>query len=417
MQKALMTPEILPLSIPVIAGVNGVHLGGENGALLATLDSGALLTATGRSADGSWLAVQSDAGSGWVQMGEVIAYDVQQLPVTALPETVVTSAQQLQTTPGSTAALTTTEQVTATTASTATASVAETKQLTATVSTGGGPLNVRSGPGTEYPVVTKAATGDELGVIGRTAAGDWLQVQLPGSAQEFGWVAAMYVQVNGDSGALPVSDAVSTAPALASAAASSTSSSPAAGVANVQSVAAPAAGATGLQGALVFQQSTGGMIYAYDLATGKLWPLTNGADPAISPDGNTVAFVRNGGQNGIYLINIDGSNERLIFNGRNDMSSPKWSPDGNWIVFSREDEYIECYDLGNNQCLSKSELQKRFPFGLPNNIEAPLIKQYMDKLAVVDRDGNNYHDIPSLDSAKAPDWSTGGIVYQSNAGL
>jgi dipeptidyl aminopeptidase/acylaminoacyl peptidase len=38
-------------------------------------------------------------------------------------------------------------------------------------------------------------------------------------------------------------------------------------------------------------------------------------------------------------------------------------------------------------------------------------------LARVDRDGNHYQDIPSLDSARAADWNSAGIVYQSDAGL
>ena len=50
--------------------------------------------------------------------------------------------------------------------------------------------------------------------------------------------------------------------------------------------------ATGLTGKLVFQESSGGKIDVYDLATGELRPLTTGADPAVSPDGRTVAFWR-----------------------------------------------------------------------------------------------------------------------------
>lgn len=116
-------------------------------------------------------------------------------------------------------------------------------------------------------------------------------------------------------------------------------------------------------------------------------------------------------------IAIDGSNERLIFTERNRLNSPKWRPDGQWIVFSRGDEYIECYDIGHNQCLAAAELSQRFPNGLPQELEASLIKQYSYKLAVVDTNGQNYHDVVSLNSAKAPDWSEGGVVYQSTAGL
>jgi uncharacterized protein YraI len=410
------TPATAPVSIPAIAGVKGVQLWDSSGNLLATFDSGARLTATGRSADGAWLAVQTAAGEGWVQTGEVIAYDVQALLVVTPPDGIVPPEQQ------ATAATTTndTPVETVLAANLETASPLETATLKATVSTTGAQLNVRAGPGTEHLILAKAGAGDDLVVLGRNAAGDWLQIQLVDTLDGFGWVAAQYVQVSGDASTLPVSEAVAAAQALVgdtSTVSPGTSANGTAVAASGQTVAATAASATGLQGTLVFQQSIGGMIYAYDLATGELWPLTYGADPAISPDGSTVAFVRDGGENGLYLIDIDGNNERLIFAERNRLSSPKWSPDGQWLVFSRGDEYMECYDLGRNQCLTAAELSQRFPNGLPDDLDAPLVKQYSYKLAVVDANGQNYHDIASLNSAKAPDWSEGGIVYQSTAGL
>jgi dipeptidyl aminopeptidase/acylaminoacyl peptidase len=170
-----------------------------------------------------------------------------------------------------------------------------------------------------------------------------------------------------------------------------------------------------LQGTLVFQASHGGLFHAYDLASGRLWPLTTGFDPAISPDGQRVAFTRDGGENGIYVIDIDGSDQRLIFSGRATLAAPKWSPDGAWIVFSRGDEYVECYDFGRNLCLTEDELPDRLPPGLLDDL--PLVKQYKQKLALVDANGGNYRDLPSLESARTPDWSDRGIVYQSKAGL
>jgi serine/threonine-protein kinase len=77
-------------------------------------------------------------------------------------------------------------------------------------------------------------------------------------------------------------------------------------------------------------------------------------DPAISPDGSRIVFVRkevdtNGnGQVGdgdvgnIYVMNRDGSGARAITTTNLD-SSPAWSPDGQWIVFTRALDLTENY--------------------------------------------------------------------------
>jgi Tol biopolymer transport system component len=91
--------------------------------------------------------------------------------------------------------------------------------------------------------------------------------------------------------------------------------------------AAQAARADGLTGVLVFQEHNGGMIYLYDLESKTLKALTTGYDPALSPDGSTVAFIRYGGEQGLYLIGADGTDERRIYGGSRDCA-PGWSPDG-----------------------------------------------------------------------------------------
>jgi dipeptidyl aminopeptidase/acylaminoacyl peptidase len=246
--------------------------------------------------------------------------------------------------------------------------------------------------------------------LGRNDAGDWLELQLDGA--EPGWASSAYLNVDGDVSQLPVRlapavQAQETEPAVTTAADSS-----AAAIMTVANSTANAA--ADLQGTIVFQQSPGGMIYAYNLASGKLWQLANGFDPAISPDGSMVAFVRDGGETGLYLIDIDGSNERRIFE-RSVLSSPKWSPDGQWIVFSRNDEGVDCYQMMPNYCMLPEEAKHRFPMGIPDSI--PLVTEYQHKLSVVDSNGDNFHDVAALNSARAVDWSDAGIVYQSTAGI
>jgi uncharacterized protein YraI len=409
--------------IPVIAGIAGVQVWDDTGAALELLESGTKLNATGRSADSRWLTIETATGTAWVQTDQVIAYDVQQLPQVDLPAPVSTAVEALTadeataSSESTSAVSTTVATAPATTAIAATTAPAATRESAeapiATVSTTSTRLNVRAGPGTDYPIVDKAEPGDQYVVLGRNEAGDWLQLALSDAEDGFGWVAAEYTQVSGEIADLAVSDAVRAAPVEAADQPVTPSAAASNPVASTQAIATT--GSTGLRGTIVFQQSIGGMIYAYDLATGKLWELTTGADPAISPDGKTVAFVRDGGENGLYLIDIDGSNERLIFGERNRVSSPKWSPDGAWILFSRNDSYLECYAMSERECLLPEAFEDRFPNGAP--FEIPLVKEYTHRLSAVDVNGDGFHDIPALDSARAPDWGAGGIVYQSKAGL
>ncbi len=69
---------------------------------------------------------------------------------------------------------------------------------TATVRSAG--LNVRAGPGLQYPPVVEARRGDELPVLGRNAACSWVQVDTPAGQ---GWVSSKYVDLSVDCEELP----------------------------------------------------------------------------------------------------------------------------------------------------------------------------------------------------------------------
>jgi len=60
-------------------------------------------------------------------------------------------------------------------------------------------------------------------------------------------------------------------------------------------------------------------------------------EPAWSPDGNTILAVAGGTREpGIYALNPDGSNVRLIVSAKGArIRGPSWSPDGSRIAFSR----------------------------------------------------------------------------------
>ncbi len=429
-------------SIVTITNVNGAMLRDlPDGPVAQVISAGQPLDAVGRSADQGWIAVRlTDGTDGWIATDQLIIFGVARLPVIEVSaattdsagapsnsndssvSTGMTGTETMSSTVANTSVISTT--TVPTTSSETTDSRARTSDSTTaimgTVTLNNSRLNVRSGPSTGYAIVAKANAGDTLPVIGRNEAGDWMQVTLSAAqgSEASGWVAARYLALSGTLDTVPVI-AVSSSPSVqattAQATAAQTSTIPVStattDTTQLSTGNRPTATGAGLNGTLVIQSSPGGTIYGYNLATGQLWTVSHGFDPAISPDGKTVAFVRDGGENGVYLVNIDGSNERLIFSGRTRLSSPKWSPDGNWILFTRSDEYSECIDTGRG-CISPNAL----PPGAPTD-GLTLSKDYEYNLARVDINGNNYRDIAALESARVADWNSAGIVYQSSAGL
>ncbi len=391
---ALPTPTATSTPPPPLAQVEGVvGLGGadlldERGVRLARVPQGALLAVTSRTTDGAWLAVRTEDGTrGWMATDAVIVFDAGRLAATAVtivPRTATTTTGVLDLLP---------------TPTPGTAAGQADAGVTAQVTLRDARLNLRAGPGAGYAIIAKAQPGERLVVLARNAAGDWLQVAQPELPGGFAWAAAAYLAVEGPLTALPVRATVSAAPSFGEPVA------PPRPDAQGQ-YATPAPAPTGLTGTLAIQTEWGGDIYLYDLTSGALRHLTGGFDPAISPDGTQVAFTRSGGEHGLYLIGVDGSNERRIFSGRELLFSPKWSPDGRYLVFERGDEVIECLQFGP-RCLPSSNP----PIG------ARLTTERQQQLARVDVNGNNYRDVPSLPRAHAPDWQAGGIVYHSPAGI
>jgi uncharacterized protein YraI len=408
-------PTPTPASITVIVGAGGSALwNAEDGMLVTVLAPAAQLNASARSADEQWFfAETADGKTGWVTADDVLVFNESVLPTeditvspappTPVPQpTSTVSAESSQSEDG------TIPPIQSTTVTTPTEGIQVTVEEVN--------LNIRSGPGTNYPVIGRANSGQQLTAIGRNQSASWVQIETPSTAGSAvnrpGWVSASYVEASQSINGLPIVETPAP-PAVSPSTATSITKTTAA----PQPTAAPIAQATsgqptGLRGKLVMQVSAGGPIYIYELETGVLRQLTGGFDPSISPDGSQVVFTRLGGQQGIYLINVDGSNERNIFSERVGYFGPKFSPDGRWIGFTRTDGIEECFDfseaVGRNNCLP----------GLTPFIRSfPRIKEVRPRIARIDTDGKNYRDIPTLEAARAIDWNSAGIVYSSPAGL
>jgi Bacterial SH3 domain len=73
-------------------------------------------------------------------------------------------------------------------------------------------VNVRGGPGTNYPRLGSLAAGQSYEVVAKNAAGNWLEFVFDGDAA---WVSADMVTVSGDVGAVEVAQNIPAPPAPA----------------------------------------------------------------------------------------------------------------------------------------------------------------------------------------------------------
>jgi dipeptidyl aminopeptidase/acylaminoacyl peptidase len=93
------------------------------------------------------------------------------------------------------------------------------------------------------------------------------------------------------------------------------------------------------QGAVVFSKATtvdgvakGGLFAIRDGHLNQLTEDPADTEPAFSPDGRTVAFVRGGD---IYSVRPDGSGQRHLTGGSEADSAPVVAPNGRYVVFER----------------------------------------------------------------------------------
>jgi Tol biopolymer transport system component len=439
-----------PTGVRVVVNIGGATLFSAQGDETDLLPPGARVTAVARTEDGLWLQVVTEEGEVfWSATDEIVGFGLSRLPVIHGPSIPAASAKNIgvDSTPALHTASDAAEPTTTMTTTIAATPVAvadatgpqpagtlraDEKRANvgvgATVTTGQQRLNVRSGPGEAYPVIAKGAAGERLSVIGRSEGSNWLAIQRSDLPDNVGWVAVGFVALDGDVAALPILP-WPTAPASeldrATNVMDSASENTLVGVStNAETPDAQHfsdAIVAGLSGNLVFQDGKGS-IYVYDLASGSLRWLASGYSPDVSADGSQVVFVRTGEEAGIWVVAIDGSGLRKVYSSSDLVSSPKWSTDGAWIVFSRLSGVSRCYQMGPT-CVTISDIKAQFPQLTPEMIydrilaNAERVETPLWGLARVSANGEDFRDIPALNSARSPDWSSAGIVYQSSAGL
>ena len=419
-------------SVAVVRGQGAFLLDDTGQQLKGALTAGSLVTLIARSSDSGLLYVESETnGSGWVTVGSLLTASVNTLPVRLLgsnveTESTITQNENVtQTTSAEMAILVPTPTPTP-----ATIPLTTGAEIMSRVEITDSRLNLPSGPGTQNPIVEKTEPNSTWQVTGRNEAGDWIQIINPVTHTPV-WAATTFLTII--SGTLDAAMVITELPLLP------TPTATTAGVTNVapeelatsssvesvkpvavSSTNAASVGVTGLSGTLVFQDRNGGTIYVYDLGNDTLRSLTSGVDPAISNDGRMVTFTRDGGGMGVYVINLDGSGERLLYNEHEILRSPKWSPDDQWIVFSRSAGYVDCRALHGGVCLPDDDIWESLPPDLQtgesrNDIRGlPNQREYFFALSRIGLDGEGYRDIPALTKAQAPDWNEAGITYFSS---
>ncbi|HEX7594154.1 MAG TPA: hypothetical protein VF429_08300 [Anaerolineae bacterium] len=147
-----------------------------------------------------------------------------------------------------------------------------------------------------------------------------------------------------------------------------------------------------LQGRLLFQDASGGIIYAVNGDGTNLTRVTTGIDPAYSPDSKRIAFTRWTNPAGVYTSNADGSNEQLLFGAAQSLS-PQWSPNASAIAFTQQ---------------KGGSPDSQFCFGRFGCFSTPADPHW--KLGVVNVNDGTLFEPSSTAHAFAPTWSSDGTT-------
>ena len=151
----------------------------------------------------------------------------------------------------------------------------------------------------------------------------------------------------------------------------------------------------------------------------------NDYSPSWSPDGQQIAFRSNrDGNYEIYVMGSDGTNvRRLTTHSAHDLS-PSWSPDGQQIAFrSNRDDNLDIYvmgsDGGNLRRLTTHGADDWFPSWSPDGQHIAFISERDDNMDiyVMDSDGGNLRRLTTHSAHdRGQSWSPDGqqIAFRSN---
>lgn len=133
---------------------------GTQYAIVGEATDGQEFPINGKSADGDWWRIDFDGQAGWIYAPYVVATDTDAVPEVSGAQT--DAPERLPSTPALAQASLTTDEL----------------------------MNVRGGPGTNYPVLGEVSAGQQFSITGKSPEGDWWQIDFNG---QFGWIYGLYV--------------------------------------------------------------------------------------------------------------------------------------------------------------------------------------------------------------------------------
>ena len=232
-------------------------------------------------------------------------------------------------------------------------------------------MNVRAGPGVNFPVIGSATAGKPYEITGKNPEGSWYQICCIGDAK--GWLSASLVTVQGDPATIAVADDIPTPEPTATTAPTATPDPNA----TATPTTAPAAGggATGgpSRGMLLYSVANMGdqrwELWEYNFASKASRKLFDWrTEVQFSPNYGQIAYFAwpgavggNRDQVGIWVMNADYSNERLVIPGG--AAYPSFSPDGSRLAVTGDGIYVVKTDLSDVKRISDGE----YPAWSPNS--------------------------------------------------
>jgi hypothetical protein len=149
-----------------------------------------------------------------------------------------------------------------------------------------------------------------------------------------------------------------------------------------------------------------------DLVTGERKRLlTNGADPAVSPDGKLLVYVHltQGQPDGLWIANVDGSNARPFFKTKDTwwyLQSPRFAPTGCEIVFSAAGHGLSSVPPGLSARYPAGPLPRRGP--LPPGAKGLAHLNIPSDLNLAPCDGMSFKVLVQTGDDVVPAWSPNG---------